>query len=127
MAKTVGIRLSEGDVRILGGGDRRAKEDCIRLVLDSLDEENLVELFAEYCVNERETYDGVESVEDVSVDDDNSGTAVVRVLGSAYFGCRDMISNWEHEANVEFKLLLEDCVIEVTTHPPEGTRGYSED
>jgi hypothetical protein len=128
MSKTITVKLLETDLApFREAASTKQLQELVQRLFESLDEADTNTLLSDFCVEERETYDGSPTVADVSIDCPLSGTINVEFWGSAYFGCKDMSPEYERAATVVFNVSIEESCICFSTDPPDPEARYPDD
>ncbi len=117
--KTITIRLSEDEAEILRNGTKSEKRTLIEALITDLPEEDERTLFADFCQEFRETYDGIDNVEDTEFENSSTGILYVSFSGSAYLGCKDAISNFDYHEEVAFEIDFAKLHLTFSTNVPD--------
>lgn len=119
MKNDVECRLGEKDLKFLESEDRKARELLIEASFESLSNEDIQTLLADFCAEERETFDGNAVVENVDFESLTSGLISVNFTGSSYFGCRDMNRTFDYTEEVIFQIHRDHLRIVFSTETPD--------
>lgn len=119
MKNTVECLIEEEDLLLLESGDQSACESLLQAHFESLDENDVQTLLAEFCTQERETFDGNTIVENIEFDSALSGLLYVGFTGSSYFGCRDMDRTYNYTEEVIFQIHMDRRRIVFSTETPD--------
>lgn len=105
----------------------KERKKWIQSLFVSLSENEQRILLGRFCTGERESYDDCSAiVNEVTFDDDHTGSIDVGFTGSTYMGCRDMDIEYDHDAVVLFSI-RPDKIIEFTTEPPDDVDRPTDD
>jgi len=119
MKHTVTVDIYENDVEGLKESSKKEIEEMIKSLFERLDEGEHTELLSGFCLEDRETFDGLVYVADTSLDDETSGVLTASFTGSIYNGCKDLDVLNEYDEGVTFDIDLDEQRILFESETPD--------
>ena len=120
MTSETSAKLNEHEVTLLGSDDEAGKRKLIESLFEGLEDEEKASLLAGFCISDpRETFNGLDTIDEVSWDSSTEGIVEVSFRGCSYYGCRDMDREYEYNEAVVFKVDFLKKAILFTSETPE--------
>jgi hypothetical protein len=129
MRHLVTIGISQHDLTVYTKADKSEKLSIVAELYDSMSEEEISLLLADFCTENRETFNNDAYCTDKYFDDDSNLTGLIEIsfTGSVYIGCKDMDHLYERDESIEFTISPQELRIEFATNLPERIERYPDD
>ena len=113
MISEVTTVLDQDNRALLASDDEAGKRKLIETLFEGLEDEEKASLLAGFCISDpRETFNGLDAIDEVSWDSSTEGIIEVSFRGCSYYGCRDMDREYEYNEAVAFKVdFLKNIII----------------